>query len=78
MITCLRFDNCVRIGIVPERVTRGYGPCRNKGTIPRGEREGEKYSFVTFAEIDIEKANQDILEGKTRAHEIARGRLADY
>ena len=75
MITCERFDNCKRAGIIPERVKRGYGPCRHRGIIPKGKREGETCHFVNFGEVvDIETANADILAGRTVAHELARAR----
>ena len=72
MITCSRWENCKRIGVVPERVRRGYGPCRHKGIIPKGKRQGETCTFVDFPEVDVEAANRDILEGRTLAHDIAR------
>ena len=61
MITCSRFENCKVIGVIPKRVKRGYGPCRHKGIIPEGKREGKTCHFVTFPEVDLEQANRDIL-----------------
>jgi len=75
MISCERFDNCKRAGIVPERVRRGYDSCRNKGVYTKGKRKGEKCYFVTFPELeDIETVNERILAGQTLGHALARAR----
>ena len=75
MITCERFDNCNRAGVVPERVRRGYDPCRNRGVNTKGKRKGEKCYFVTFSELeDVETVNARILAGETLGHELARAR----
>ncbi len=76
MITCDRFENCKRIGVIPKRVQWGYGPCRNQGKISQGKRKGEPCTFVTFPEVDLEKANQDIMAGKSYAHSLAIERRA--
>jgi len=75
MITCDRFDNCKRAGIIPDRVRRGYGPCRHNGIYTDGPRKGKKCYFVLFPEIlDIVLANDKILKGLTLGHELARAR----
>jgi len=75
MITCERFDNCKRAGIVPERVRRGYGPCRHRGIIPQGKREGETCYFVNFPEVeDAETVRAQILAGETLGQKLARAR----
>ena len=77
MITCERFDNCKRAGVVPERVRRGYNPCRHNGVYTEGPREGKTCYFVTFPELeDIDTANDKILAGQTLAHELSRAREA--
>lgn len=70
MITCGRFDNCKVIGVVPERVKRGYHACRHTGV----NKNGKTCQFVDFPEVDLDQANCDILLGRTRAHELARVR----
>lgn len=74
MITCGRFDNCKTIGVVPERVKRGYHGCRNKGI----NKNGKTCSFTDFPEVDLDQANRDILAFNTRAHELARARRLGY
>ncbi len=64
MITCDRFDNCKRAGIIPLRVKRGYDPCRNAGVYQSGSRAGETCYFTTFPEVDVIAANKKILQGK--------------
>ena len=70
MITCERFDNCKAIGVVPERVKRGYHACRHKGI----NKNGKTCNFVDFPEVDLDQANRDILEFNTLANELARAR----
>ena len=75
MITCKKFDTCKRAGIVPERVRRGYGPCRHNGVYTEGPLKGKKCYFVKFP-IMLARAlaNDKILKGLTLAHELARAR----
>ncbi len=73
MITCDRFDNCRVIGVIPERVRRGYFACRHDGV----NKNGKTCSFKDFPEVDLEAANLAIMEGRSLGQRIARRRRGE-